>query len=315
MKPKIIVVGSLNMDLILRTPRIPAPGETILGSSFATAGGGKGANQAVAAARLGAQTSMVGRVGTDSYGDALLRGLQNDGVDTRFIQRDPYQPTGLALITVDDHGENSIVVVSGANWQVSTADIDLAADAIASADVLVLQLEIPLESVEYAASIAHQRQVPVILNPAPARALPASLLQHVAYLVPNESETALLSGVSVFDLPTAQNAIDHIHQSGVNTVIMTRGSQGAFVSGASGSYSVPAFQVNPVDTTAAGDAFVAGLAFGIAAKQPLKQAVRLAAAAGALATTQAGAQPSLPNADQVQALLNSQPASGSSLNQ
>jgi ribokinase len=303
MKPKIIVVGSLNMDLIVRTPRIPAPGETVLGSSFATAGGGKGANQAVAAARLGAHVSMVGRVGTDSYGEALLQGLKKDGVDTRYIQRDPDQPTGLALITVDDHGENSIVVVSGANWQVSTADIERAAEAIASADVLILQLEIPLESVEFAARIAHQHRVPVVLNPAPARALPASLLQHVTYLVPNESETALLSGTAVSDLHTAQQAIQRIHQLGVNTVVMTRSSQGAFVSADSGSYAVPAFQVDPVDTTAAGDAFVAGLAFGIAAQQPLKQAVRLAAAAGALATTQPGAQPSLPNAVQVDRLL------------
>ncbi|HSQ25807.1 MAG TPA: ribokinase [Anaerolineales bacterium] len=303
MKPKIIVIGSLNMDLIVRSPHIPAPGETVLGSTFATAGGGKGANQAVAAARLGARVSMVGRVGDDSYGDVLLQSLQSDGVDTRFVQRDPNQPTGLALITVDDHGENSIVVVSGANWQVSTADIERAADEIANADALVLQLEIPLESVEYAVRLAHQRQIPVILNPAPAQALPASLLQHVAYLVPNESEAALLSGTTVTDSHTAQEAIARIRQSGVNTVIMTRGSQGAFVSGASGTYSVPAFQVNPVDTTAAGDAFVAGLAFGIASNQPLKQAVRLAAAAGALATTKPGAQPSLPNAAQVERLL------------
>lgn len=309
MKPKIIVIGSLNMDLIVRAPRIPTPGETILGSSFATAGGGKGANQAVAAARLGAHVSMVGRVGSDSYGEALLLGLQKDGVDTRFIQTDPDQPTGLALITVDDHGENSIVVVSGANWQVSAADIERAAEAIASADVLILQLEIPLESVEFAARIAHQYRVPVILNPAPARALPASLLQHVAYLAPNESETALLSGTAVSDSRTAQQAIQRIHQLGVNTVIMTRGSQGAFVSTPSSSYTVPAFKVDPVDTTAAGDAFVAGLAFGVAAQQPLKQAVRLAAAAGALATTQPGAQPSLPKATSVQALLDSQPFS------
>lgn len=303
MKPKIIVVGSLNMDLIVRASHLPAPGETVLGNNFASAGGGKGANQAVAASRLGAQVMMVGRVGKDGYGDALLQGLQSDGVDTRFVLRDPDQPTGLALITVDDHGENSIVVVSGANWRVSTADIDRAADEIASADVLVLQLEIPLESVEYAARIAHQRHVPVILNPAPAQPLPTSLLQYVAYLVPNESEAALLSGTAVTDLLTAQKAVERIHHLGVNTIIMTRGSQGAFVSGASGSYSVPAFQVNPVDTTAAGDAFVAGLAFGIAAKQTLRQSVQLAAAAGALATTKAGAQPSLPDASQVEELL------------
>lgn len=303
MKPKIIVVGSLNMDLIVRAPHLPAPGETVLGSAFTTAGGGKGANQAVAASRLGAQVTMVGRVGADSYGDALLQGLQSDGVDTRFVQCDPDQPTGLALITVDDHGENNIVVVSGANWRVSTADIERAADEIASADVLVLQLEIPLESVEYAARIAHHRHVPVILNPAPAQPLPTSLLQYVAYLVPNESEAALLSGTAVTELHTAQTAIERIHQLGIKTIIMTRGSQGAFVSGASGSYSVPAFHVNPVDTTAAGDAFVAGLAFGIAAKQPLRQSVRLAAAAGALATTKAGAQPSLPDASQVERLL------------
>ncbi len=312
MKPKIIVIGSLNIDLIVRSPHIPAPGETVLGSSFATAGGGKGANQAVAAARLGAQVSMVGRVGADNYGSTLLAGLKSDGVDTRFVQQDPEHPTGLALITVDDQGENSIVVVSGANWQVSKMDIDRAADEIANADVLVLQLEIPLECCDYAASLAHRCHVPVILNPAPARALPASLLQHVSYLAPNESETTLLSGIAVSDLHTAQQAIERIHQLGIDTVVMTRGSQGAYVSAPSGSFAVPAFQVDPVDTTAAGDAFVAGLAFGIAKKQPLKQAVRLAAAAGALATTKAGAQPSLPHMAQVKPLLDCQPSSANS---
>ena len=310
MQPKIVVVGSLNMDLIVRSPHIPIPGETVLGNAFGTAAGGKGANQAVAASRLGAQVTMVGCVGTDNYGQVLVDGLQADRVDTRFIRRDPINSTGVALITVDDEGENSIVVVSGANWYLTPVDVELATEELAMADVLLLQLETPLDVIEQAARIANDHHVPVILNPAPARALPSELLGRVTYLVPNEGEASLLSGLPVTDLASAGKAAEHLRQQGVEVVILTRGNQGAYVSGVPKSFAVPAFPVKPVDTTAAGDAFVAGLAFGIASKQPIQEAVRIAAATGALATTKVGAQPSLPSADQVDQLLHNNSSRG-----
>jgi ribokinase len=305
MAPKIVVVGSLNMDLVVQVSRIPKPGETVLGNTFHTAAGGKGANQAVAAARLGAQVTMVGCVGDDDYGQALVQGLQADDVDTRFIRRDRKHHTGVALITVGENGENSIVVISGANWHITQSDIDIAANELANADILVLQLETPIEIVEYAASIAHDHHVPIILNPAPARALSSKLLNCITYLVLNESEASLLSGIMVRDLATAELAIASLRRQGVEVVILTMGSQGAYGSDVSGSIAVPAFPVEVIDTTAAGDAFIGGLTFAIGNKQPLEEAVRIAAAAGALATTKAGAQPSLPYAIQVEQLIRS----------
>lgn len=312
MRPKIVVVGSLNMDLIVSAPRIPAPGETILGHGFHTAAGGKGANQAVAAARLGAQVSMVGRVGDDAYGQALRDNLAADGVDTSLVQIDPETHTGVALITVDESGENSIVVSSGANWQMSAADVNSAETTIAGADMLLLQLETRPQVVERAVELAARHGVPIVLNPAPARPLPPELLAQVTYLIPNESETALLSGQTVTDrsaersrrsLDSARVAARHLRSKGVGTVVLTLGGQGALLIAAGQEKHVPAFAVEVVDTTAAGDAFVAGFAVAVASGQSLPEAVRFAAAAGALATTKLGAQPSLPTLGEVERLL------------
>ncbi|VAW33634.1 Ribokinase [hydrothermal vent metagenome] len=304
MKPKIVVVGSLNMDLIARSPHIPALGETVLGSDFSTAAGGKGANQAVAAARLGAQVTMVGCVGGDDYGRQLLTSLQADGVDTQFVCVASNTHTGIALITVDDAGENSIVVVSGANWQLTQADVAAAEAAIAAADMLMLQLESPLDVVVFAAKLAARHDVPVLLNPAPARPLPTNLLVNINYLIPNESEAALLADCAVDDMNGVETAVSRLRQSGAANIIITMGSQGAYLHSDESSLMVPAFSVQPVDTTAAGDAFVAGVAVAVGEQRPLAEAVCFATAVGALATTQHGAQPSLPMRTAVQQLLN-----------
>jgi len=299
----IIVVGSLNMDLVVRAPHMPAPGETIIGSDFRTIPGGKGANQAVAAAKLGAQVSMVGRVGDDDFGRAQLRNLGQLGIDTRYITVDPDAATGIALITLDASGQNSIVIAAGANMHLTVADIDAAQEIIAQADVLVCQLESPLEAVEHAIALAHSCGVKVILNPAPARKLSPETLSKVDFLIPNESETAILTGMEVTDVPSAKKAADHLRQQGVGIVILTLGEKGALLVGPSEEMYIPAYEVEVVDTTAAGDAFVGGFAVALAEGENLANAVRLANAAGALTVTRLGAQPSLPTRKEVESLL------------
>jgi ribokinase len=307
MNPHVTVVGSLNMDLVVRAPRIPQPGETIIGSQYRQVPGGKGANQAVAAARLGAHVSMVGRVGHDAFGQALLENLARDGVDHSSVLRHEGAATGVALIVVDDAGQNSIVVASGANARLSPGDVEAAEAAIRRADVLLLQLESPLETVTWAAEMAQARGLPVVLNPAPARPLPDSLLAMVNVLVPNESETALLAERPVTDRAQAEAAAHALLELGVGAVILTLGERGALLAEPDGVTHVPAFEVTPVDTTAAGDAFVGGLAVALAEGRALAEAVRWGSAAGALATTKEGAQPSLPTRDAVEALLTGGP--------
>ena len=299
----VTVVGSLNMDLVARAPRMPEPGETIIGGDFRNVPGGKGANQAVAAARLGASVSMVGRVGRDAFGGPLLEALDADGIDHAHVIQDPQAATGVALIVVDDAGQNSIVVASGANMRFSPCDVDAAEDVIAGADALLLQLESPLETVTRAAAVAQDHGVLVILNPAPARDLPETLLSTVDVLIPNESETALLAGQPVDGLSQAEDAAVVLLQLGVGTVILTLGERGALLAQTAGAERVPAFAVDPVDTTAAGDAFVGGFAVALAEGRRMAEAVRWGNAAGALATTKMGAQPSLPSRRAVERLL------------
>jgi ribokinase len=303
MAAHITVVGSLNMDLIARTPRFPQPGETIIGDEFRTAPGGKGANQAVAAARLGAQVSMVGRVGRDAFAESLLNNLAAAGVDHTSVIHDPEAATGVALIAVDDAGQNSIVVASGANARLSPVDVDGAEAAIAGADALLLQLESPLETVTRAAKVARAHGVSVILNPAPARPLPDALLALVDVLIPNESETALLTGLPVGDPVEAEAAATALRELGVGTVILTLGERGALLAREDGAEYFPAFEVTPVDTTAAGDAFVGGFAVALAEGRSLAEAVQWGNGAGALATTKLGAQPSLPTRQDLEGLL------------
>ena len=303
MNAHVTVVGSLNMDLVARAPRIPQPGETIIGGDFQTVPGGKGANQAVAAARLEAQVSMVGRVGRDAFANPLLDNLAAAGVDPAFVIPDPEAATGVALIVVDDAGQNSIVVASGANMRLSPADVEAAEAAIADADALLLQLENPLETVTRAAEVTRAHGVRVILNPAPARSLPAALLSLVDVLIPNESETALLTGMSISNQAEAEAAAAALRGMGVGTVILTLGERGALLAEAGAAELVPTFEVTPVDTTAAGDAFVGGFAVALAEGRSLAEAVRWGNAVGALATTKLGAQPSLPTRQAVERLL------------
>ena len=303
MRAKIAVVGSLNMDLVVRAPHMPVPGETVIGSDFRTIPGGKGANQAVAAARLGAQVTMIGRVGDDDFGQAQLRNLGELGIDTTHVIVDPEAPTGIALITLDASGQNSIVLAPGANMRLTREDINAAQDAILQSDVLVLQLESPLEVVAYAIDVAHAEGVKVILNPAPARPLPKETLTRLDYLVPNERETALLTGIEATDINSAKKAAERLHGEGVGTVILTLGDRGAFLASAEESVHVPGYQVEVVDTTAAGDAFVGAFAVAVAQGQSLAEAVRYANAAGALAVTRLGAQPSLPTRREVEEFM------------
>jgi ribokinase len=304
MTARIAIVGSLNMDLVIRSTHIPQPGETIIGSDFHTFPGGKGANQAVAAARLGGRVSMVGRVGTDAFAEVLLKNLTSSGVDATFVQRDVETATGVALIVVDDFGENIIVVAPGANMQLNEADILGAEQAISAADVLLLQLEVPLAVVTLAARIAKSQGVNVILNPAPAQDLSAELLELVDILVPNESETALLTGRQVESQAEIEKAAAALIDIGVNSVVITLGGRGAFLASTDHEPEIlEAYSIQPVDTTAAGDAFMAGLAVSYAAGETLSEAIRWGNAAGALAAMRLGAQASLPMRSEVLQLL------------
>ncbi len=299
MTPTIVIVGSLNMDLVARAPRHPQPGETLIGTHFQTFPGGKGANQAVAAARLGARVRMIGRVGVDAFGDALLAAVQGDGVDTTFVQRDPAAPTGVALITLDAQGQNTIVVAPGANMAVRADDVMRAADVFVGADVLLMPLECPLEAVLAATRLARDHGVRVALNPAPARPLPDELLTQIDYLLPNRHELQTLArGETDIAAAAAQ-----LQQQGVANIVVTLGEQGAaLISG--GRYAhVPAFQVPVVDTVAAGDAFAAAFCVALAEGCDPLTAVRWGNAAGALTVTRAGAQPSLPTRAEVAQLL------------
>ena len=302
---RITVVGSLNMDLVIRVPRIPEPGQTIIGGTFDTVPGGKGANQAVAAARLGAQVSMIGQVGHDAFGETLLESLSANDVDHSFVKQDTGAATGVAFITVDEVGNNGIVVAPGANMQLSPADVDSAENTIAASNVILLQLESPLETVRRAAEISHAHGVKVILNLAPARSLPKDLLSLVDVLIPNESETAFLIRRLVSEQVEAEAAAIALVNAGVRSVILTLGDRGALLAQAGRTTYFPAFDVTPVDTTAAGDAFGGGFGVALAGGKPIAEAVRWGNAAGALATTQFGAQPSLPTRQALKNMLNS----------
>jgi ribokinase len=299
----VVVLGSSNTDMIVQLDRIPRPGETLLGGRFTTAAGGKGANQAVAAARAGGEVTFVARVGRDGFGDQALAGFQRDGIHTGWVVRDPSAPSGVALIFVARDGENAIAVAGGANARLSPADVRKAAEAIGGASALVLQLETPLRTVAAAATLAARAGVRVILNPAPAQPLPASLLRRVSVLTPNETEAELLTGVTVRDERSAAQAAGRLRDQGVEVVILTLGSRGAFVASPELTGRVPGFTVKAVDTTAAGDVFNGALAVALGEGRPLLEAVRFAHAAAALSVTRLGAQPSAPTRAAIERLL------------
>jgi len=298
-----VVVGSSNTDMIIRLARIPRPGETLIGGEFLTAAGGKGANQAVGAARAGGKVTLIARVGRDVFGAEAVAGLRRERIDVRHVVRDRSAPSGVALIFVAEDGENSIAVASGANALLSPADIRKSAQTIRSAAILVMQLETPAATVRAAAEVASAAGVPVILNPAPARALPAALLKRVSILTPNETEAETLTGIKVTGPAAAAKACASLRARGVRTVIVTLGSRGAFLADVNGQRLVPGFKVKAVDTTAAGDIFNGALAVALAEGKPLPVAVRFANAAAALSVTRLGAQPSAPRRLEVDRFL------------
>lgn len=302
-KPKITVVGSSNTDLVAKTPKLPAPGETVLGDQFVIAPGGKGANQAVAVARLGGEVTFVAKLGMDDFGDQALENFKSDGINTEFIFRDSEASSGVALIFVDDTGENMIVAVQGANATLSPEDIGKARAGIENADAVVLQLEVPLETVEHTVDIAFRKGVPVILNPAPGRELEVDLIKKISYITPNETEAMIITGNKVTDDATAKEAGMKLLELGAKNVIVTMGKRGAMLVTSKGGELTPSYKVSAVDATAAGDAFNGGLAYAVASGKELRDAIKFANAVAALAVTKMGAQPSMPTMNDLEKFL------------
>jgi len=309
--PDILVVGSLNADLVVRAPRFPQPGETISGEDLQFIPGGKGANQAVATARLGSSVAMLGRVGKDNFGDFLLNNLKSNNVDSQLVQRDDAS-TGTAIIVVDSNGQNSIVLSAGANGKVNPADVESA--SFLHHKLLLLQLEIPTPTVLSAARRAKENNLRVILNPAPAKEIPDDLIALADFIIPNETELRLLTSMNVNDIPSIEKAAQVLLQRGARNVIVTLGSKGVLIVDKYTSKHVDTYQVNVVDTTAAGDAFIGGFAARLLESDSLlsdmrelapaiQNAVRYGCACGALATTKFGAQPSLPTKQEVERLM------------
>ena len=301
MPANVVVIGSLNMDLVTRAPRLPRGGETLIGHSFATVSGGKGANQAVAAARLGAQVSMVGCVGNDDYGVQLRDALLAEQINCQAVSV-VEDSSGVALIVVDDNSQNAIVIVAGANGLMTPGVVDRFDAVLQAADVIICQLEIPDATVGHALKRGRELGKTVILNPAPAsRPLPSDWFASIDYLIPNESEAAALSGLPVDSLESAEKAAARLISMGAGNVIVTLGAQGALFSNGAGYQHFPAPKVKAVDTTAAGDTFVGGFAAALAAGNTEVEAIRFGQIAAALSVTRAGAQPSIPTSTEVQA--------------
>ena len=293
----ILVIGSSNTDMVVKTSNFPTPGQTVLGGEFFMFPGGKGANQAVAASRCGAPVTMVGRVGADALGDSILQNLLNEGIDLAYLQRDVDAATGVAQIVVDDQGRNTIVVAPGANGRLTAQDVQRAKPAFVPASVLVVQLEIPLEAVETAIQMGNENKLIIVLNPAPAQELRPVLLRQVDYLILNQSELRLLSGESEL-----QMAIRKLLDWDCNTILVTLGEDGTLLVDGQTQMHLKAYPVQAVDTVGAGDAFVGAFAASIAEGSPPLEAAMLGNAAGALAVTRAGAQSSLPYSEEIQLL-------------
>lgn len=291
---KIIVIGSSNTDLAIKTIRIPEPGETVMGGTFMMTAGGKGANQAVAVARLGGDVAFVTKVGDDMFGDESRARYVKEGLPEKFLLVEKGTPSGVALITVDAKGENCIVVAPGANNALTCADVDAVRDEIAAADYLLLQLEIPMEVVEHAAEVAVANGTKVILNPAPAAELSKTLIESLYLITPNRTECQLLSGVAIANEADAGAAAGKLMEMGVKNVIVTLGSKGSLVRTAEGCTVVEACRVESVDTTAAGDVFNGALCVALSEGKDLVEAARFASRASAISVTRMGAQSSVP---------------------
>ncbi|MFQ6574192.1 ribokinase [Pseudomonas sp. UM16] len=295
MQAKVVVVGSLNMDLVARAQRLPRAGETLAGESFATVPGGKGANQAVAAARLGAPVAMIGNVGDDAYGQQMRQALLDEQIDCQGVAVCPGVSSGLALIVVDASSQNSIVIIPGGNGQLLPESVQAFDALLQGAEVIICQLEVPPQTVAHTLERGRALGKTVILNPAPCTGpLPLNWYSAIDYLIPNESEAQALTGFPVIDLTSAEVAASHLRSLGVNNVIVTLGAQGALFASAQGVRHFPAPVVQPVDTTAAGDTFVGGFAAALARGMEEGEAIAFGQRAAALSVTRAGAQPSIP---------------------
>jgi ribokinase len=308
MMKKIVVVGSSNTDLIIKVPEIPRPGETLLGGEFMTFPGGKGANQAVAAARAGGDVVFIAAVGDDAYGAEAIKGYVQDNINTEEIKVCKGVPSGIAMITISHKGENAITVASGANAMLTPADLEETEEAFVEADFMLIQLETPLETVKRAVELCGDFRTIVILNPAPAAELPDEILRKVHFITPNETEAERLTGIEVSDETSAAQASDILHERGVKTVIITMGSKGAFLSdpGSGTRKMVPGFSVEAVDTTAAGDVFNGQLAVMLSEGRSLEEAILFAHAAAALSVQKLGAQSSIPRREETEKYLNEQ---------
>ncbi|CAK7083427.1 MAG: Ribokinase [Parabacteroides sp.] len=296
---KILVVGSSNTDMVIKARHLPRPGETILGGSFFMNPGGKGANQAVTIARLGGQVTFICKTGSDIFGHQSQQLFEEEGINTSYIFSDSEHPSGVALITVDENAENCIVVASGANANLLPSDLNKADEAIAEADLILMQLEIPMETVEYVAEQGHRLGKKVILNPAPAHPLSPSLLKHLYMITPNETEAEMISGIKITDEASAIEAAKVLVHMGVQNVIITLGSKGALAYCDKNVEMVPALKVEAVDTTAAGDVFNGALTVALSEGRSLPEAVRFACKASAISVTRVGAQSSVPYRNEV----------------
>ncbi|MEG1403206.1 ribokinase [Bacteroides sp.] len=296
---KIIVIGSSNIDMVVKTSHLPAPGETILGGEFLMNQGGKGANQAVAVKRLGGNLVFLTKLGDDVLGHQSLEYFKKEKINTQHITLDKNSASGVALISVDDHAENSIVVASGANMQLNEQDVDHVVEEMCAGDILLMQLEIPLQTVMYAAKKAFEKGVKVILNPAPACNLPKELFKYLYMITPNRIESEMLTGLKITTDADAEEAANKICAMGVKNVIITLGSKGCLIKEGSISYRVDAFRVKPIDTTAAGDTFNGALCVGLAENMDLQNAVLMASKASSIAVTRMGAQSSIPYREEI----------------
>ncbi len=299
MEKKIAVIGSCNTDMVINLDRLPLPGETLIGGKFFMNPGGKGANQAVAAARLGGKVEFIAKVGNDPFGKRAIDQYKAEGIDTKYILTDETQPSGVALIMVDAHGENCIAVASGANAQLLPADIDRAKEVLEESEILLMQLETPIETIEHAAHMAKEKGIKVILNPAPARAIPEKLLKCLYMLIANETEAEFISGTQITDLDSVARAADIITDKGVENVVITLGSKGAFIKEKGNYHQVPAIKVKAVDATAAGDTFCGAICVALSEGMCITESVEFANRCAAVTVTRMGAQASVPRRQEV----------------
>lgn len=303
MTPRIAVLGSSNTDMIVRLQALPKPGETVIGGTFAMAGGGKGANQAVAAARAGGSVTFISRVGNDTFGRQSIDSFSKEGIEISHIGMDERAASGIALILIDHSGENMIGVASGANAAMSPESIESALEVVGASGLFLTQLEIPLSVVERAIHRAHEAKVPVVLDPAPAQKLRADILAKVGVLTPNESEARSLAGMSNNEASDVRAIAERLLATGVGAVVITLGARGAYVADRERSEHIPAFDVQAVDTTAAGDVFNGALAVALSERAHLREAAIFASAAAAISVTRLGAQPSAPRRSEIESFL------------